>query len=168
MSSAIARRHPYQGFGHYANSGVGIESMELAKLLRKEFVGAVRRSMLLRPKVELLRELETVYKKCLNADWDGEGAEPIPKEAYREAARFIQLLPLLMPQLPEIVAVPNGQVGLEWYQSKNNVLVVAFAGNQTLTYAGLYGKSEAVPGKTLFTDTIPEEILDSLTELFKK
>ncbi len=164
MSPAIAEHRNYQGFGYYANTGIGVESQHLAQLLVRQYTEAVARAVLLSPKSETLRRLNTVFVECRMENWDGEGAAPISVDAYREASRFISLLPS-MNEMPEIVPSPNGQIGLEWYVEKNHLLVVAMAGRQSLTYASLEGTPNAISGVLAFNDSIPGHIIDALSRL---
>ncbi len=164
MSRAISTHKRYQGFGYYTNTGVGIEAQNLAKFMSGEYAEAVARAVLLRPKTETLRKLTEVFKECCLDNWDGEGAAAIGLAAYREAFRLISLLPS-MRQMPEIVPAPNGQIGLEWFVEKNQLLVVATAGRHSLAYASLEGTPQAVSGVLQFNDAIPQEIIEKLSRL---
>ena len=126
MSPAVADRRPFQGFGYYTNTGVGTESEKLANFFARQFIEAASRPILLRPKIETLETLKTVFTECNKENWDGEGAVAISPEAYLEAYKLISLLPSLR-QMPEIIPSPNGQIGFEWYVEKNHLLVLATA-----------------------------------------
>ena len=166
MTPAIEDRRPYEGFGYNENTGVGIESQRLANLLETQFREATVRPVILSGKFETVDALKTIYAECAEKNWDGDGAEAISFEAYREALNFISRLPS-MGQMPEIIPSPNGQIGLEWYVKKDYLLVVAISGRHSLTFASLFGSTEATSKTLPFHGAIPSDIIEMLSSLTK-
>jgi hypothetical protein len=140
--------------------------MELAEFVRAEANETFELSVCLGAKFSALVELEDVFQACASENWDGEGAEPISREAYWEASRIIRLLPISFP-IPEIVPEPNGQIGLEWSTGRGKVFVVAVGGNQVLTYGGLFGDGSRTGGTEPFQDALPQTIVSHLERLLR-
>jgi hypothetical protein len=165
MSLALVQGLAYQDLGYYASPGVGDTSIHLAEFVKEEAAATFRVAISLQAKLVSIFELSEVYKSCAMPDWDGEGAEPIPFLAYQEAARFLRLLPMIFP-MPDVVPEPNGQVGFEWRLKKRHMFVVAIGGNQSMTFAGLFGSDSGVHGTEPFFDAIPESIIANLQRLY--
>ncbi|MDL2123896.1 MAG: hypothetical protein LWX51_12625 [Deltaproteobacteria bacterium] len=104
-----------------------------------------------------LEELEKVYEECLEANWDGYGAMPISRETYSKARKLLRMIPPSLPR-PDISTEPDGEIIFEWYKEKYFVFVISVGGNNLITYAGLFGKSNRIHGTEYFTDELPEII----------
>lgn len=111
-----------------------------------------------------LDSLTAVYMKSSEANWDGEDAIAVPRKAYLEAARFLQLLPSNFPT-PEIAPDPSGEIGFEWRMGTTRVYLVTLQGMGIITYAGLFGASSETHGRELFMADIPSMIFDHLRRL---
>lgn len=114
-----------------------------------------------------LESLNEVYEECLEPNWDGYGAAAISPEAYFEASKLLRIIPTSFP-MPEILPEPEGEIGLEWYKRENHVFVVSVAGNNIITYAGLFGENNEIHGTEYFGDSIPKVIIDSVERLFPR
>ena len=112
-----------------------------------------------------LEELEKVYEECLEANWDGYGAMPISRETYSEARKLLRMMPSSLPR-PDISAEPDGEITFEWYKEKYSVFVISVGGNNLITYAGLFGKSNKIHGTEYFADELPEIICHCIRRLF--
>jgi hypothetical protein len=112
-----------------------------------------------------LEELEKVYEECSEANWDGYGAIPISRETYSEARKLLRMIPSFLPR-PDISAEPDGEIALEWYKEKYSVFVISVGGNNLITYAGLFGKSNRTHGTEYFSDELPEIIRQCIRRLF--
>ncbi|MDL1981110.1 MAG: hypothetical protein LWX02_06480 [Deltaproteobacteria bacterium] len=104
-----------------------------------------------------LEELEKVYEECLEANWDGYGAMPISRETYSKARKLLRMIPPSLPR-PDISTEPDGEIIFEWYKKKYFVFVISVGGNNLITYAGLFGKSNKIHGTEYFADELPEII----------
>ena len=138
----LARTRDYQGFGYHRDTGVGVESVLLAKLLMRRFL-EMSRPILLSPRLETLKRLESVFAESCAEGWDSEEAAATALTAYQQAQKFVKLLPSML-EMPEVTSLPNGQISFEWYVRKNHLLVVATAESNSLTYAFLHGTPKAV------------------------
>src|SRR5688572_24159623 len=165
MTPALAFGNAFQGLGYYRSAGVGPDSVKLAGFIREEARSTFRLAVSFQAKFAKILELTDIYKKCSVENWDSEGAEAISEAAYKEAARFIRLLPMTF-RMPEIVPEPNGQVGLEWYVRPNHVFIFAIGGAQLVTFAGLFGGESSTHGTEPFLiDSLPESVVSNLQRL---
>lgn len=105
-----------------------------------------------------------VYKECSVANWDGYGANPLSKDSIFEAYKFIDLIPSSFP-MPQVVAEPSGEIGLEWHKDKGLIFAISFSGNNMISYAGIFG-SNKTHGTEYFGDTIPTIIIENLKRLY--
>ena len=112
-----------------------------------------------------LEEIEKVYEECLEANWDGYGAMPISRETYSKARKLLRMMPSSLPR-PDISAEPDGEITFEWYKEKYSVFVISVGGNNLITYAGLFGKSNKMHGTEYFADELPEIIRHCIQRLF--
>lgn len=117
-----------------------------------------------RPIEEAAESLLELYKDCSQPNWDGYGANPVSKDSISEALEFIQLLPSSFP-VPQILAEPSGEIGLEWYKSKRLVFAISFSGKNLITYAGIFG-SNKTHGTEYFSDSIPSIVIENLRRLY--
>ena len=110
--------------------------------------------------IDTLLELEPRYHE---RNWDGEGADPIPNAAVKEARTFLQKLPPSLPW-PEVITEPDGYLGLEWYANKRLLYVVSFNGQGALSCSGLFGPSKTY-GTWYMDEGIPGQILSDIARI---
>lgn len=113
---------------------------------------------------EILASLFAVYKECAEADWDGYGAAPITADAHEEAKRIITLLPSSL-RMPEIVAEPTGEIGLEWRRGRGQIFVMSVSGRHQINYAGLFSGNK-IHGSEYFDETLPSLVIDHLRRVY--
>ena len=111
-------------------------------------------------KIDAILAVPARYRE---ANWDGEGAPPIPESAIHEARKFLEKLPAATP-LPEAILEPDGYLGLEWYANKSLLYVVSFDGKGALSCSGLIGP-ERVYGTRYMDNGIPAEILHHIASV---
>lgn len=112
----------------------------------------------------LHQELFRIYRDCLEENWDGYDAAPIPPGAFKEAKKIISLLPLDLP-LPEIEPESTGEITFEWYKNQRNLFVIGVGGKETITYAGLFGQHAKARGAEYFKDELPSVIIQNIKRL---
>ncbi len=103
-------------------------------------------------------ELHSVVRECGLPDWDGYGATPVNQETFRQACRFLGVLPL-GTTAPSVGAEPDGHITFEWHHSVRRTLSVSVSPEGELHYAALLGPSKAY-GTEPFFGEVPEIILD--------
>ena len=165
MTPTITPGNTMQGLGYYRTSGLGRTAQQLAQFISSEGTATFQLAIILRAKFDAVSGLRDIYQDCSVPNWDAEGANPISDGAYREASRLIKLLPVVVP-MPEIVPVPNGQIGLEWYLTQGRSFIVAVGGTQILTYAGQFGLDRSAHGTEPFTDSLPVSVVNNLQRLY--
>ena len=69
-------------------------------------------------------------------------------EAIREAARFLDLLPMVVPD-PEVIVEDDGQVGLDWRENDKSLSLSLGKGGM-IGYSALFG-TESAYGRTPFS-----------------
>ncbi len=113
-------------------------------------------------------ELKQIYQECSEKDWDGYAALPISQEAYHEAVRFLEALPLWWLPAPEIGPEPEGDIGFEWNFGKNQIFVVSINGTNIITYAGLLGTGNKTHGTEVFDGSIPQTVINHISRIRPK
>jgi hypothetical protein len=117
-----------------------------------------------RPIEEAVESLLELYKECSQPNWDGYGANPVSKDSVFEALKFIDLIPSSFP-MPQVIAEPSGEIGLEWFKDKRLIFAISFSGKNMISYAGIFG-SNKIHGTEYFGDTIPPVIIENLRRLY--
>lgn len=117
-------------------------------------------------KAEMLNELLEMYREYSVENWDGCNAEPVSQRAYLEAEKFISLLPSSL-DAPEIIPEPNGDITFEWYRGKRFVFVAGLSGDNTISFAGLYGRTSKIHGSEYFGDRIPDSVIGYIHRLLE-
>jgi len=113
----------------------------------------------------LYRRLFEICRDCSREDWDGYDAVPVPLSAFVEAVKVLNLLPLDLP-LPGIGPEPGGEIALEWYKGKGNIFSIGIGGDETITYAGLFGHGEEICGVEDFKNELPPVIIQNIRRLY--
>lgn len=101
-----------------------------------------------------------ICRKCSDPDWDGYNANSVSQDSFKEALKFLQLIPSYITR-PDIMIEPFGEIAFEWYKNKRMIFIISFNGKNTISYAGIFG-SNKTHGTEYFSDTIPPLILENL------
>ncbi|MFZ2629261.1 MAG: hypothetical protein WAX67_10315 [Rugosibacter sp.] len=156
MTMTLARQTP-SFFGGAQTFGSSSAAEYVVKRVA-EGLAQLRNSNSLGAGVEAAAEaLRGVEKECSSTDWDGYGAAAIEQETIRQAARFLNVLPLGMIA-PSVGAEPDGHITFEWYRSPRRILSVSVSPEGDLHYAALLGYSRAY-GTEPFFGEIPSDVL---------
>lgn len=151
---------------NFANIGFGPESQELKKYY-EAIISEFRKAETLGRRLhEVLHSLDEVFEECCKVDWDGYGALPITEDAYYEAKRLIESLPLtsFIP-IPEITPEPDGSIGIEWSVGNRLIFVASVRGKNEIVYAGLFGVNKT-HGTEYFGDSLPSAIIENLKRMY--
>lgn len=154
---ALPRMEPRR---QYHNQGVSMAASALLQAFqfeREVEVTDARTELKLEPLTEL-------YLDCRQEDWDCYGAKAISYYTYENAKRVLDLLPTILPN-PEVSAYPDGDISFEWFISKTRSLDLSVDADGKLSFVALLGDKRR-KGSEKFTDTIPEDILGILYQLY--
>lgn len=148
--------------------GVSAESKEVRKQIRDATLhleDSVASQGRIAQKRTAIAELVRTVRECAKPDWDGYGADPVRPEAFMEAVRFLGQLPVGLPN-PEIEALANGEIALEWHKRIGQSFIVSLSGESMISYAGLLGPGAKAHGTEYFFGEIPAPVLQNLLRLF--
>lgn len=83
--------------------------------------------------------------------------------AAEQAARFIRTLPKDVPK-PDLGEDPDGDVSMEWYKDRDNVLSVSINERGGITYAAMIGE-ERDRGALSFEKEVPAPLIRLIRRL---
>ena len=127
------------------------------------FTGGMKPISLRSAAEELTPELSELWAECRFSDWDGYGAAALNAKAVNRTIRFLQQIPSGFP-LPELSALPNGDVGLDWDFAPRRTITVSIAASPRLAYAAIDGDEEW-SGTVSFLSEIPLSLLATIRRL---
>ena len=113
--------------------------------------------------LQIKKQLRSTLQEANCDGWDGMGAKRFSPEALVQAVRLINVLPTWVPA-PECTVDPDGEIGLDWFSEKNEVLSVSVGTDGRVSYAGRFGLGR-VHGSEYLVDELPEPILANLRRL---
>ena len=145
------------------NSNSSKEEFQLTQIKNK--IDEVSTKSVTGERSQLIQEFNEMLHECSIEDWDGYGALPLTLQAVKEAARFIDLLPIEVPD-PDTAALPNGDVGFQWTFGRDRILTISFSGGNILLYASILGSPDRTKnGSEIFDDCIPKEVFEAIAEI---
>ena len=100
---------------------------------------------------------------CADAAKD-EATEPVAATAYTTAEVILAALPPGIP-LPEISVHSDGEIALEWHETKRRVLTLSIGDEGSLAFAGLF-ETSTIYGTEVFDGSIPSPIEGFLARLY--
>lgn len=107
---------------------------------------------------ELKEALRELARECGTADWDGEGAAPVEPSTLTNARRFVDVLPMGLPE-PEPGVHPDGEIAFSWIGSKGHRLSIAVGPTGRITYA-----YRRLPSKMNGTEWLGDRVPNALLE----
>ncbi len=147
-----------------SSTGFSDDSKNLVKNLKKQIRKMYEPFTIGRPLEEAFQSLKGLYGECSAENWDGYGAKSVSEDSVHEAFKFIQMLPSSFA-MPQMLAEPSGEIGLEWYKDKRMIFAISFNGKGMITYAGIFG-SNKIHGEEYFGDSIPSRIIENIRRLY--
>ena len=151
---------------NFPGIGFGPEVKDLKRFYEEDIVSKLKITETLGYIDEALQSLNEVFVECSEEGWDGYDALPITKNAYIEAKRLIESLPVTSFPMPEVTPEPNGEIELEWYREKRQIFIAGVSGRNEIVYAGLFGVNKA-HGTEYFGDSLPSVIFENLKRLYR-
>ena len=105
--------------------------------------------------MSLTEEIARIAIECLDANWDGYGANPVTPDTVNIACKFVgSLSPYQRPDsaAPE----PDGGISFDWYKHPRWVLSISIIEGGGLAYAAIFGNhTEHGTAKLVGTDKFP-------------
>ncbi len=141
-----------------ASAAVGLDAKWIAQLFFNFRCEGPLSISFEKPRNDALTQLDAVYLKCKEADWDGYLAKPASVLSWQMSQKVISSLPADVP-MPEIAVDPDGEFSLEWHGGNRRVFSVSVGANNALTYAGIFGASR-VRGVETFHGELNRLMLD--------
>lgn len=111
---------------------------------------------------QAIDQLDAIYMECRAPGWDGHGATPITYTMYRKAVSFLEAMPNSLP-MPDMVPENDGELAMEWSDSRGQSLSVSLSSNGRLTL--LYGPDRFRTTMYWTRPELPRPLL-KLIELF--
>jgi hypothetical protein len=161
MEAPLSRLFAWGLSSSYATSS---EARQIASAIEKGFRHLDDSNSLRTAGSAAFDELCSVADECKDRNWDGQGAMPVSHEAYWAAFRFIENLPLDIPEFT-VGAEPDGHITLEWYRSPHQTLSISVSPEAELHYAALMGPRRTRSGTEPFLSDVPDAILDLISEV---
>jgi len=122
------------------------------------------RSVVLQSPVDrLATDLAELVEECGAENWDGYGAAPLDKTAVSRGKKLLHLCPPDLPD-PDIYAMPNGDLALDWDFDRRRTLSVTIAASPRLAWAVIHGDEE-FGGTLSFIDQFPERLASTIRSL---
>lgn len=110
-------------------------------------------------------ELQAIFAKCSNADWDGEGAAPVTERTFQQALRFLLSHPAGLPA-PSLSAEHDGSISFDWFGRVGGRVTASVGESSSIPYAAILGPGRVKHGVEQFMgDRIPDDIRDSIRKL---
>ncbi|MEZ4759720.1 MAG: hypothetical protein R2810_08020 [Flavobacteriales bacterium] len=107
---------------------------------------------------ELKRTLRELVGERAEANWDAEGAAPVEASTLAHARRFVDALPMGLPE-PDLGVHPDGEISFSWIGSKGHRLSIAVGPTGRITYA--YRKLPSkMNGTEWLGDRIPRALIN--------
>jgi hypothetical protein len=122
---------------------------------------AERSQALFGDKTKAISELRTLASECSSAGWDGDSAEPLNTIAVQQAEWFVRLLPSDIPT-PEFAPNADGDVSLDWIDSKSRIFSVIIGPSNRIAYAWLDGTDSGNGVAQFDNPGIPNRILEGI------
>lgn len=143
------------------SSAVSPESQVVAVSAEQVEQRMQRSHALFGKKSAAIAALTTMAAECVQADWDGNGAQAVSPEAVRLAQVFVLALPDGVP-MPEFAPEPDGSISLDWIRSRHRMFSVSVGSQPRLAVAWLDGSNRGHASESFDGAKIPELILHKI------
>jgi len=143
------------------NNGVSSFAGDLVDVFSRVVYETERSEVLFGDKSVVISKIWELYFNCSSANRDESGTEPVSLSAAETAQNFIKALPRGMP-LPEVAVEPDGNIALDWIQSRTQILSLSVGKSNRLAYAWLNGANSG-RGVVVFNgDVVSGTILEAI------
>jgi len=105
-----------------------------------------------------------MFDDCMESNWDGYDADPLTHKILERTKELLKNLYEYCP--PDLFPDPQGNMVLEWYHDKDNIITVSVAEDQ-ITFLWLTGGMIGYSGGSSGDLKLSEHIVDVLDENFR-
>ena len=133
------------------------KALDLSKHIERSWV-------LFGSKEDALNRLYELAAECVEADWDGYGAEAVSQIAVVRSAHFIRRLPEDLP-LPEISVEPDGEIALDWSPTPTQTFSVSIGPADRMACAWVNGTEHGHVVVSSNNGEIPSRILQEIQRI---
>lgn len=156
----------YTALNVYARgrSAISSEARDAQKAATAVVESVERSQALFGKKAAALSQLSALANECAQPGWDGDEADPMDPIAVLRVQFFIRALPNDVP-LPEFAPEPDGNISLDWIQSRNRFFTLSVGPGSRLAYAWLDGTDKGHGVAQFDGQTIPSRILGGIQAL---
>jgi hypothetical protein len=141
------------------------EEAEVGRNAACDVVNYVERSeSLFGVKNAAISQLWTLFSECVEADWDGNDAEPMTAVAAGAVVAFIRSMPDGLP-MPELAPEPDGSISLDWIQSRYRRFSLSIGCTDRLAYAWLDGSDKGHAVARFDGAKVPARILEGIQSI---
>jgi hypothetical protein len=156
----------YASLRAYARPGTAVseEACIVGQLAAGVADAAQGSEALFGPKVPALEALAALARECAESGWDGYDAKPINPWAVQAAERIIRALPEGLP-VPEVSAEPDGDVALEWLESRYRRLSLSVGTDARLAYAWMDGTDKGHAAAGFDGARLPERLVAEIRRI---
>ncbi len=143
----------------------GVSSIALyVEFLGRESKNHIEKSHTFGSALEQARqELCQLADDCSMPNWDGYGANAVSPDAYLQAYRFLESLPLGI-EIPSPGVEPDGELTFEWHHGPQHTLSLSVSEDGDLHYAAIVGSNKTYGTEAFFGD-IPAAILELISRV---
>lgn len=86
---------------------------------------------------DLKQQIQEIYARTNQENWDGENAEPISKEALGSALQLVELLPFQIFD-PDITPTPHGEIDFDWISESEDMLTLSICPDGSLAWSAQF------------------------------
>lgn len=146
------------------SSAVSIEA-QASEAAANEVVESVERShALFGDRAATISSLHQIAFECQSPGWDGSDAKPIETMAVFRTEVLIRAIPSSLP-MPELAPEPDGQIALDWIQSKNRIFSLSIGKSGRLSYSWLDGADQGYAVARFDYCSLPPRILEGIVSI---
>ena len=144
-------------------AGVGADALAIDHDLEYSEIGNFEAISLTRCPSQLIGEIIETWDECQHGNWDGYGAAALSPSAVARTIALLRKFPSNLA-LPEISAMPTGEVSLDWDFGSRRTLT-ALVGDQSRLIWALIDGDEEVSGSASVFGEFPESLAEALRKV---
>lgn len=152
------------GYTQWGNSATSVEAKTARSVARKIVSSSERSQVLFGQTANAISELLELAAECARDDWDDEGSLAVSATAIGNAISFLRALPKDIP-IPEFSVEPDGNLSLDWIDSKSRLLSLSVGESNRLAFAWLDGSDKGHSVVRFDGVQIPPRLISAITDI---